>query len=86
MTTKSNDEQEQASRMCDVTIIDAVEQMAKNGAPLSLVLDRLMTLSVTYAVHAGGTLATAKQHRLIAEKLEGGFFDHLESTKTDLLH
>lgn len=51
------------------------------GAPLELVIDRLLTFAAAHMVAVGGKEHAAEAFRDCAEAVEAGGFDHLEPRK-----
>lgn len=67
---------------CDKAITAAARILIDDmGAPLDLVIDRLLTFAAAHMVVTGGKEHAAEAFRDCAETVEAGGFDHLEVRK-----
>ncbi|MDX1070464.1 hypothetical protein GOL32_18100 [Sinorhizobium medicae] len=63
---------------CDAIIERAVVKMVvEAGAPVSLVIDRLLTYAAGQAATMRGSAVTAEHFRRLADNIEGGLFRSL---------
>jgi hypothetical protein len=73
--------QNAARDFCDETIEGAVELMARKGAPIEMILDRLLTYAGAQIVFIEGKEdAIASLHKL-AENIEAGAFDAIDAQR-----
>ncbi|WP_107341498.1 hypothetical protein [Agrobacterium pusense] len=79
--TKVTVESEQAERQkqfCDLVISRAAELAASEaGAPVAMILDRMMTYATAQAALNDGSPKTADALRQVADKIEAGLFHEL---------
>lgn len=59
---------------CDQAIQMAAECMVASGAPIDMILDRLLTYAGAQACSMNGSPATAKVFRVLANNIEAGAF------------
>ena len=70
--TRSTTEDVQAA--CDEAVTAAAHVMLHAGAPVGMILDRLLTYAAAQACALDGSPTTAKNFRTFAEKIDGGLF------------
>jgi hypothetical protein len=66
----------------DVIVARAPELMIETGSTAPQVVDRFLTYGAAQAVHMEGSAAAAAAFRAMADRIEGGVFDHLASHAT----
>lgn len=76
MTTE---EVQTISRYCDGALYRAIEAMVESGAPVPLVLDRIMTFAAAQAVSMTSSAETAQLLRKAASEIERGRFAQFEA-------
>jgi len=62
---------------CDNLVVMAAEGMEAAGAPIGMILDRLMTYTAAQMCSVDGSPATAKIFRDLAEQIDGGLFHRI---------
>lgn len=60
--------------VCDRLVELAAESMQEAGAPLAMIIDRLVTYGVAQMVAVDGSEITARNFHMIAEKIGAGAF------------
>ncbi|QDM19226.1 hypothetical protein [Tardiphaga sp. vice278] len=65
---------EQMKSNCDTMITGIVAELHTAGAPIEMILDRILTFAAAQACTIDGSPKTAKNFRIIANKIEGGLF------------
>lgn len=74
-TTVEGERDEAKKRLCDSIIHRAATLMiAEVGAPMPMMLDRILTYTAAQACAIDGSPHTAKAFRELADKIEGGIF------------
>ncbi len=76
MPRKVTVESERKER-CDLIVERAVALMVEGGAPLEVVIDRLLSYGAAQACLTRGSVATAKVFRQLADNIEDGVFHSL---------
>jgi hypothetical protein len=67
---------------CDAIVARAAELMVEDmGAPLPMVIDRMLTFAIAQAVCIEGVEATGEAVRQMQAALDSGTFDHLDKTR-----
>ncbi|SFO91007.1 hypothetical protein [Tranquillimonas alkanivorans] len=67
-------------KACDRIVAKAAKEMVEGrGAPLGMMIDRMLTFAAAQAVRVEGSAKTAEKFRQLADKIEAGIFAHLES-------
>lgn len=62
---------------CDKLVEIAAEGMEAAGAPISMIIDRLMTYTAAQMCTIDGSPKTAGTFRDLAEKIDGGMFHRI---------
>lgn len=63
--------------LCDLIVERAAAAMEETGAPIEMILDRLLTFAGAQAFMRHGKARTAEIFRELAENIENGVFDQL---------
>lgn len=81
MTTDTLTDDQRTRRRCDRIVELAAEAMVEEGAPVPMILDRMLTYAAAQACQIDGSKNTATVFRQLAANIESGIFDHLDRTK-----
>lgn len=69
---------------CDVIVTRAAQLMQDDaGAPLAMILDRMLTYAAAQAVFSDGSAEAAKLFRHCAEQIENGAFEKVRVHRGD---
>jgi hypothetical protein len=73
--TIESEAEERQKAFCDLVISRATDLMAtEGGAPVPMILDRLLTYATAQAAVLDGSAKTATALRTVADKIEAGLF------------
>lgn len=73
--TPESELEERQKAFCDEVLFRAAKIMTEDsGAPMALVLDRILTFAAAHVCKIEGSPNTAKAFRVIAGKIEAGIF------------
>ncbi|NTA84908.1 hypothetical protein G6L13_31170 [Agrobacterium tumefaciens] len=73
--TVESEAEERQKAFCDLVISRAADLMAsEGGAPVPMILDRLLTYATAQAAVLDGSAKTATALRTVADKIEAGLF------------
>lgn len=76
--TIESEAEERQKQFCDLVISRAAELAASEaGAPVPMILDRMMTYATAQAAVNDGSSKTAAALRVVADKIEAGLFHSL---------
>lgn len=76
--TIESEAEERQKRFCDLVISRAAELAASEaGAPVPMILDRMMTYATAQAAVNDGSPKTAAALRVVADKIDAGLFHSL---------
>lgn len=75
---RQDDLEEQRKAVCDQLIERAAEMMVEGaGAPIEMMIDRMLTYAAAQACTLQGSPATARTFRRLADNIEAGCFHRI---------
>lgn len=74
-TTAEHEREQALKALCDEILFRAVKMMTEDaGAPIEMVLDRIITYSAAQSCKIAGSPRTAEVFRDVADKIDAGLF------------
>lgn len=72
--------------ICDKAVHGVAAGLVDAGAPLTLIMERMLTFCAAHAVSNGGARMAANTFRSIADEIEAGALMHLEAGNSGPKH